>query len=87
MMFKKNPISVVTCGPLHMPQNGGITYSISSYGNGQHPLGTETSFSCNYGFSQSGRSLRTSTIPGQWTFSNPTCTQSKGSNISPSKVL
>ena len=69
-------LNVVTCVVLSL-QNGQISYNDSQATNGEYPVDTVASFSCNYGHSRSGSNSRTCQIQGDWDQETPTCNQSK----------
>ena len=56
---------VVLCDGLSLP-NGEVNYDPESI-NGEYPMGTIASFTCNYGYNLNGSNSRTCQISGNWT--------------------
>ena len=58
----------VTCPPLTPPTNGLI-----SGGEGEQPVGSTASYSCDEGYSLEGSQQRTCRSDGLWSGMEPTC--------------
>ena len=69
----KSILTIVTCEALGAPDNGQITYSLPSVTNGEYPVDTVASFTCNDGYYRLGSGSRTCQTTGSWDQTTPTC--------------
>ena len=63
------------CDGLLLP-NGEVNYDPESI-NGEYPVGTIASFTCDSGYNLNGSTSRTCQPSGNWTQRTPDCEQSK----------
>ena len=65
---------VVLCDGLSL-SNGRVSYNQESV-NGEYPVGTTASYTCNSGYNLKGPNPRTCQSSGTWTQGSPYCEQS-----------
>ena len=56
-------------------ENGQTNYNKSPVTNGEYPVDTTVSFTCNYGYMRTGSTSSTCQTSGNWTEQSPTCMQ------------
>ena len=61
-----SPVTVVDCGPLSNPTNGGVTTTGTIYQS-------TAIYNCNNGYIRSGGQTRTCQANGEWSGSEPAC--------------
>ena len=61
--------------PILSLSNGVVDYSRGEV-NGQYPVDTVATFSCNPGYSRSGYNSSTCLTPGNWNQQTPICSES-----------
>ena len=59
-------LSVVDCGPLTNPRNGGVSFSSTTFNS-------RATYTCDRGFVLSGQSVRTCQSDGEWSGRAPEC--------------
>ena len=63
---------IVTCPPLNNPSNGQLSYN-ASQDDGEYPLDTEVTASCESGYSMSGSRVRTCQSDEHWSGEAAAC--------------
>ena len=74
--------TAMTCEAIGHLGNGTISYNKQPLTNGQYPVNTSASFTCNTGYAISGDMNITCQASGHWNHSPPTCVYGKFSNCS-----
>ena len=71
-----NILNVVTCAVLSL-EDGQIDYTEAAEINGEYPVGTVASFSCNSGLSLSGSESSICQMSGNWKQQSQICNAGK----------